>query len=1054
MSCLRPSGGGHQFCSFLGVWGKLLRVLAAAVGGLLIVVPADAQYFGRNKVQYDDFDFQILETEHFKVYYYPEAERAVQDAARMLERWYDRHSQVFVHQFEEKKPIILYANDADFQQTNVTESTIGPGTGGFTESIRERVVMPLTGIYGETDHVLGHELVHSFQYDLALNGKSPMDLREVPLWLVEGMAEYLTLGRHDSHTAMWMRDAALRDDLPTIEEMANSSEYFPYRYGQALLAYVGGKYGDQAVTDLYKMSGRVGVDTAIVRNFGISADSLSAEWAKAIEEAYLPLAEDRTPVDSAGKRVLARDIDAGDINVAPTLSPDGRYVAFLSERNLFEITLFVADAQTGEVITSLGSVGTTQDLDAIRFIDSAGTWDPSGQRLAFVSFAEGDNEISIWNLKTDQIEQSFSVNGVTAIKNPAWSPDGSKLAFSGMDGGISDLYVLDLETKEVRQLTNDRFADLQPTWSPDGRMLAFTTDRDRTDFRGLRTTTSMHLATISLDSGQVQTLEPFPGAHHHNPQFAPDGRSLYFISDQDGLKDVYRYAVSDGQRYRVTELQTGVSGITALSPAMSVARQSGELMFSAYVDGSYVGLRRMAANAQGTPVEIDGDREPKMSVSRDSLVTSQDTTASDSLVVSQLISFQKAATLPPFSAVGEGLMDRVPSDTSAGLSSTEDWSTKDYRSELSLESVYQPSVGVSVGGPFGTAVGGSVGVRYGDMLGNQQLDVLLQANGTLKDIGGGVAYQNRGDRFNYGVSLSHTPYVIGQSVLTSQQGYNLVTERLYHTQALASGSYPISTTRRIEVGVGATRYGFGISVNGPDEGQIRETYPFQTYDNEHFAQTSLAYVVDYTDFGYTAPMRGARYRLQVSPYFGTTTFVNTLADLRRYFYAQPFTFAVHGYFSGNYGAREDDIFGEEYLGYAYSESFIRGYSFSSYESTADCVSADCNADFNRLRGTHVAKVSTELRLPLLGQRPLSLVDFSYLPTDLALFADAGVAWRMDDPFQLTLSRTSTDRIPVMSTGVAMRFNLFGALILEPYWTYAWQRPAEPGQWGLRFTAGW
>ena len=452
-------------------------VLLALFATALIAAPASAQYFGKNKVQYEDFDFQVLETENFRIHFYPEEEQAARDAARMAERWYERHAQTFLHRFDEKKPIILYANDADFQQTNVTESTIGPGTGGFTEPRRERVVMPLTGTYGATDHVLGHELVHSFQFDIALNQETGLNLQQVPLWLVEGMAEYLTVGRYDPHTAMWMRDAVLRDDVPTIEEMANPQEYFPYRYGQALLAYVGGKYGDQAVTNLYKLAGRVGVDSASAFLYGISADSLSNEWAHAMDNAYSPLVENRTPPDSAGTRVLARDIDAGNLNVAPTLSPDGRYVAFLSERNLFDITLFVADAETGEVLESLGSVATTLDLDAVRFISSAGSWDPSGRKLAFVSFANGDNEISVWDVESGDIERSFKVQGVSAIKNPAWSPDGTKIAFSGMEGGISDLYVLNLETDAVRQLTNDRYADLQPTWSPDGTQLAFSTDR-------------------------------------------------------------------------------------------------------------------------------------------------------------------------------------------------------------------------------------------------------------------------------------------------------------------------------------------------------------------------------------------------------------------------------------------------------------------------------------------------------------------------------------------------------------------------------------------------
>ena len=113
-------------------------MLALLIGSFLPVA-ANAQYFGRNKVQYDDFDFESFKTEHFEFYLYPEERLAVQDAARMAERWYQRHSRTFLREFYERKPIIFYANDADFHQTNAISGSIGEGTGGVTESLKERV---------------------------------------------------------------------------------------------------------------------------------------------------------------------------------------------------------------------------------------------------------------------------------------------------------------------------------------------------------------------------------------------------------------------------------------------------------------------------------------------------------------------------------------------------------------------------------------------------------------------------------------------------------------------------------------------------------------------------------------------------------------------------------------------------------------------------------------------------------------------------------------------------------------------------------------------------
>ncbi|HET6566334.1 MAG TPA: peptidase S9, partial [Rhodothermales bacterium] len=411
-----------------------LGILVATT--LALVPDANAQYFGRNKVQYEDFNFQTIKTNHYNIYFYPEEEQAVKDEARMAERWYDKHSATFVHSYD-NKPLIFYANDADFQQTNVIEGQIGQGTGGVTEGLMDRVIMPLTGVYAENDHVLGHELVHTFQYDYAQSalGGGLEALSRAPLWLVEGMAEYLSIGHYDPHTAMWMRDAVLQEELPTIEQLSTDTRFFPYRYGEAYMSFIAGHYGgDRAVAELFKRTAAIGLDSAIAEVTGLSADSLSALWARETRDYYTPLMQGRTLPENAGRLVLAKSIDAGDMNIAPALSPDGRYVAFLSSRSLFEIGLYLADARTGEVIRSLTSRGTDPHFDAIRFINSAGTWSPDGRRFAYVVFAEGDNRIEILDVNTRDVDRSIRVQGVGAMQNPAWSPDGRYIAFSGIHG--------------------------------------------------------------------------------------------------------------------------------------------------------------------------------------------------------------------------------------------------------------------------------------------------------------------------------------------------------------------------------------------------------------------------------------------------------------------------------------------------------------------------------------------------------------------------------------------------------------------------------------------
>src|SRR5499427_6508883 len=268
------------------MWTRKFLIACAAVG-LLAAVPApvSAQYFGRNKVQYKKLDFQILKTEHFDIYYYPDEREGIDIAARMAERWHTRLERVLGHQLRGRQPLVLYASHADFEQTNAIQGELGEGTGGVTEPLRRRIVLPLGGPIADTDHVIGHELVHAFQFDITTisnQGPGQNGAERLPLWFIEGMAEYLSLGPVDANTAMWLRDAERVDHLPAIKDLDNP-KYFPYRWGQAFWAYVGGRWGDQVVREMLTTAARSGdPNVAIERVLHVKSKELSDEWRDAI----------------------------------------------------------------------------------------------------------------------------------------------------------------------------------------------------------------------------------------------------------------------------------------------------------------------------------------------------------------------------------------------------------------------------------------------------------------------------------------------------------------------------------------------------------------------------------------------------------------------------------------------------------------------------------------------------------------------------------------------------------------------------------------------------
>jgi Tol biopolymer transport system component len=171
------------------------------------------------------------------------------------------------------------------------------------------------------------------------------------------------------------------------------------------------------------------------------------------------------------------------------------------------------------------------------------------------------------------------------IFQPAWSPDGKSIAFSGHAGGVTDLFVYNIETKATTRLTQDVFADMEPTWSPDGKSLAFVTDRFSSSLETLHFG-DYRIAVIDAAGGEPRAIETGLHGNQVDPQFSPDGKALVFVCDAVGAPNVYRVAAAGGVAEQLTTVNTGITGITLLSSAISVAAQAG-MAITRFREGGY-----------------------------------------------------------------------------------------------------------------------------------------------------------------------------------------------------------------------------------------------------------------------------------------------------------------------------------------------------------------------------------------------------------------------------------------------------------------------------------
>jgi Tol biopolymer transport system component len=966
--------------------------LAAAAGD------AHAQYFGRNKVHYDRLDFRLLQTEHFDIYYYPEEETATRHAARMAERWYSRFSRLLGHTFAKRQPLILYASHPHFSQTNLTAGSPGEGTGGFTERNQSRIAMPFAPGLGETDHVLGHEIAHTFQIDIARSVKQ--NAFTLPGWFIEGMAEYLSLGPANTHTLMWVRDAARHDRLPTLKKLEDP-RYFPYRYGHALWSYLAERYGDGLIARVLRSNARGGVVRRLEEATGAGADEITRDWHASIET---PVAPPRRAADAIAGDRPAR------MQLAPALSPDGRRLMFLSERDRLSVDLFMATTENGNVEQKIVSTAADAHFDSLQYIVSSGAWDPAGERFAFAALSGGDPVLVIVNVTEGNRREEIALPGVREVFNPSWSPDGARIVMSGLKGGLSDLFIYSLQSRTVTQLTADAYADLQPAWSPDGASIAFATDRFTTTLDDLRFG-PLRVGLLDLNTGLVRPLPTHPGTDSFawpswtkqiNPQWAPNGRTVYFISDRDGTNNVFRIDVASGELRQVTDVDGGVSGITSSSPALAVAAKTGAIAFSVYENGSYA-------------IRLLNDCARCESIAHDIAETSAEGSGGT------------GTSADPLEA---GTLTAMLADAATGLPEAGDFPTKEYDDRLRLESVYQPYIGATTGNAFGGPIRASFGAVFGDLLRNRQLQTVFRVGIDPDDFAAQAAYTNRTGQWNWGVTGGFVPsrfYGARRAIERDAAGITRETSslRYMHQWGGVLAHYNIDRARRIEMSGGVRRVGVAwqtiTRVLDNQLNQVSRTLDEATAGRPlYLGEAQLAFVHDTAVFGPTSPVLGQRLRVEVEPASGALTFADVRVDARRYFMPfPPVTFAARIQHVGRYGSGAADprltplVVGLQTL--------VRGYDLRTFAS-GECGqnATECSL-LDQLTGSRLGLVNLEVRTPLLGLLTGNL-DYGKVPIEAIAFVDTGFLWTRQ-------SSGASERDRFRSVGAGGRANL-GGLVFE------------------------
>jgi len=1001
--------------------------------GTAVTEQLSAQYFffGKNRVQYDTFDWRFIETDHFDIYYYDSRNyHLAQFTAETVESSLKQLNQDFDDQLTDRIPVIIYDSHSDFSQTNVVRLPVNAqGIGGVTDKFKNRMTQPFMGDYADFRRTLQHELLHAYINDVYYGGNVQSIVSnniqlQFPLWFEEGLAEYLAL-KWDTQTDMYIRDAILNDYLPPIQQLGG---FFAYRGGQAFWYYIEDQYGRPKITEiLQRIKSTRNIRLSLVQSLGLEIDELSDRWQEYWRQRYFPEVAERQTLNSVATQITTR-ARSGSYNTSPAISPRGDRIAMITNRRgVFDVV--VVDGTSGERIKTIVSGADNPMFEELNILNPNLSWSPDGSKITLSSKSDGSYNLAIVDYETLNSE-TIRFPSLDGINSVAWSPDGNKIAFDGNRGPYQDIFVYNLQTGNFQTVTSDVFTDVEPAWGPDSETIYFVSNRGGVlepneaksgysimkDYSFYET----DLYRIRLGDSRIERLTSTPKWSERQPSLTGDDRMLY-VSDQNGIPNIYEYDLNSRTVYPITDLQSGIMQISVSDDGTRVAFNSLNEGFPDIFMLRSPFDRRM--NRQLTPntwaqeraATTPGERVPAISYAQEMIqsrgqgnvvstrmlqnapVTGhermiesrRDTSDQDTTRQTDRIDFRNYQ-------FGEAVVQ----DTTIEL--RDDPSKFDPTANTTEDGLYQPKEYRLRFTPDFSYAAGQISTYYGtsafafvtltDLFGDHEISFGSNLEFDLR---------NSDYTFQYGYLKNRTNFFT--SFFHQSRNFQTFSGELLRFRTFGASvdfQYPLNRFQRVDYGVS----GIGLardfsSISGVGARNLSN-------ERSYFLYPQVTFTGDYTIPGFITPRAGNRYsiRFSASPPLSSATpqFATLLGDYRQYFdLGSRYSIALRGAGAVSYGRDSQTFFMGGMLGWInqrWSDAEIPLERLADTFFTLPATPLRGH-EFNTIFGDKFSLINAEFRFPLFAAvlpGPIPILPLWNITA--VAFVDAGAAWGFEVPY--------------------------------------------------------
>ena len=516
--------------------------------------------FGKNRVQYKAFNWQYYSSENFDVYFYEGGKANARLAIEYLESQYDRITQdVLGYALYSKAKIFVYNSVTDLQQSNVGVNENNFTASGQTNFVKPRVEIAFPGTKSEFKRELIYKVAGLLINDMMYGGSltdmfQSAYLFNLPNWVVEGAARYVADG-WSIELDDYMRDFIKNRKFRRLGQLNEQEAAFA---GHAIWNYVAEKYGVNNISNILNLT-RINRSerNSIIYTLGVTFDQFTNDWRNFYLDMSNQVSKDYRAPDKSN---FVEDRNKRNYYYSQVkISPNGNFLAYSQNYNgRYRVYIKeLASGKTDQIYTSGYKVINQSIETGIPLL----SWKDNNS-LGIIGVEQGRYHLVLHEIGTKS-QLSRELKKITQVEDFAFKENSSSAILSADYNGQNDLFLLSTKKNSLRRLTNDGFDDIHPRFLPNSNKIIFSSNRTTDSLTNEKVTldnidTNYNLFQIDLDSTR-SAVERITNTLSKDIMPIPGGEQwIYYLSDQKGISNLYRYGVTDRLYNQVSNFSSSI----------------------------------------------------------------------------------------------------------------------------------------------------------------------------------------------------------------------------------------------------------------------------------------------------------------------------------------------------------------------------------------------------------------------------------------------------------------------------------------------------------------